>query len=200
METIMKRFFLISMIAAFAGLCAEDVYFAENDYYQENEIAAPPKEEMPVDNNRTKYVRLGLVGVPSNSTYIMAPYATLGWLFRDDNTGIDYSINYGMIEHHHKSVIHFAAPKMQFISFMNPVIKHSFFVGVGGSIGGNFSDNSKFVGLLANLSLGYTIQSEGKPKNYTHFICLGGGMPTIPFVKKGNVYKPSFDLTAGLGF
>ncbi|NGX53235.1 MAG: hypothetical protein KR126chlam5_01548 [Candidatus Anoxychlamydiales bacterium] len=168
------------------------------------------------DNSyKTTYVRFGSSAMPVDDSYIIAPGVSAGWQYRENKQGVDISVSGAKVNKESNEAQSFTLPKVQYLAFLQdnkPSNRHNAYFGLGGSLYGIKVDQEKkndkdeiviertqeYTGLAANASIGYNYKLGNKLQSS---IQLGANMPTpLAFNSKGTVYKPSFELSLGLGF
>ncbi|HEU63989.1 MAG TPA: hypothetical protein ENH96_01195 [Chlamydiae bacterium] len=168
------------------------------------------------DNSyKTTYVRFGSAAMPVGDSYVIAPGVAAGWQYRENKQGVDISVSGAKAKNESNVVQSFTLPKVQYLAFLQdnkPRNRHNAYLGLGGSLYGINVDQEKkndkdetviertqeYAGLAANASIGYNYKLGKKLQSS---IQLGANMPTpLAFNSKGAVYKPSFELSLGLGF
>ncbi len=190
----MKHF--LTLLAALA--IVSSAYTEE----QEEIIPIEPTKQITVKEQKpsykTKYVRAGGILIPSYGSYTLAPNFTAGYLYRENQSGVDFSGNIGI----HDKVYTYTLPKVTYVKFYDispagAMNVHNLYYGLGGSFYGMGASSMRFHGLAGNLNLGYNARLG---KKITNFYQFGINMPAIPISAKGDVYKPSMELNLGLGF
>ena len=197
----MKRILTIAIsLFAFSSVFADDV-----------KTHKPKYEEFNKATYKTKYVQMGASALPDGKDYTVAPSLTVGWLFKENNTGVDISVDAAYLEKEkqkknedddtywekHDHYYSFSLPKVMLMHFVNPNTMGPYF-GLGGSFNTKQTPKSKFSGLAANGVVGYNLQTGKKLLCKTQ---AGVGMPALAISKKGeNVFRPAFELSLGLGF
>ena len=164
---------------------------------------------------KTTYVRFGSSAMQVDDSYVIAPGVSAGWQYRENRQGVDISVSGAKASKESNEALSFTLPKVQYLAFLQdnkPSNRHNAYFGLGGSLYGINVDQEKkndkdetiiertqeYTGLAANASIGYNYKL-GKKLQST--IQLGANMPTpLAFNSKGTVYKPSFELSLGLGF
>ncbi len=162
---------------------------------------------------KTKYIRMGAASLPHTGGYMVAPSGCIGWLYRENNVGIDISSSFSATEKDDRNAIVFTMPKVLCDFFFTPITslhKKGAYVGVGGSVYGIYTNNWRkdkqkkdvnYTGIAANGSVGYYYNVSNNLQSYAQ---AGLNMPTpLAFHERGHnrdVYKPSFEFSLGLGF
>lgn len=208
MKNVMKIAFGFLLISTASFASAQD---QKEKYFEKDKIF------------KTTYVRFGSAAMPVDDSYVFAPGVTAGWQCRENNQGVDISIsgtkgNKAADSENNKGsreAQSYTFPKVQYLTFFqdnNPTNRHNAYFGVGGSLYSMHVDQEKkndkqetvlektqeYTGLAANASIGYNYKLGKKLQSS---VLLGANIPTpLAFSSKGEVYKPSFELSVGLGF
>jgi len=165
------------------------------------------------------------MGIPIEKDYLIAPSANVGWLYRENKAGVDVAISAAIADKKDKDGFSLSLPKAQYLTFLSgnkSSTNYGAYFGVGGSFYNLYGDSTvyfekdydeltpderreydkdrevRFSGLAAIASVGYLYDLGEKLQSS---IQLSANMPTpLAISSKGDVYKPSFELSLGLGF
>ncbi|OGN61425.1 MAG: hypothetical protein A3F40_01255 [Chlamydiae bacterium RIFCSPHIGHO2_12_FULL_27_8] len=162
----------------------------------------------------TTFVQTGTWVMPVTSKeFIAGPLVSGGWQFIEGKNGVDISAAIGGARYEKSSGFAYHIPKISYLRF----VSDNFYYGFGASLYGIHSYSKKITefngsapsyyrknmtsynGLAINPQIGYNVKLG---KTLRSCFVFNANIPTPAMITKptGNVYMPSIELKAGLGF
>lgn len=167
-------------------------------------------EESKKDLMDSEYAKVGISALPTGANYSVAPSVTYGKRGIYNGHGVDISTSFSGVQvakennddddwytGYSNFAIHYSAPKVMYIRFVEPTNGNKLYVGGGSSLSGTHFKGSDFFGLTANGLVGYAIDTD-KLSTFVQFDCSKPMVPVYQSKKFNN--QPVYEISFGLGF
>jgi len=143
------------------------------------------------------YLRMGVSDSNLQTTdVVMIPGFGLGYRIVSGASAFDISASFNrretITDEGKERTYLYTVPKANYLYYVD-----SFYAGAGAAWGGVKTEDTNFVGIIPNISIGYELNQTGVLRS---FVQLDVSQPAIAAVKEGALPKPYAELSFGAGF